>query len=174
MLLTTVLDMIKYSGYSNLVTLNQSGVFALVHVRTKSMYLSYSNNILVAVGQHLSKASTGTHDNSFLNKHYSNLRLYIVELCDSNIVREQYSYWYNKLQPLYNKVPPPQYRVRIEVDHKYQILVKLVSKSGKHLVIGVFDKMEDAKMFKAVVQSQEHIRPLYASNELTRKYMEVQ
>lgn len=164
----------KYTGYSNLVTLNQSGVFALVHVRTKSMYLSYSNNILTAVGQHLAKASTGTHDNSFLNKHYSNLRLYIVELCDSNIVKEQYAYWYHKLQPLYNKVPPVQYRVRIEVDHLYRILVKLVTNSNKHLVIGVFDKMSDAKKFKAHVLEQEYIRVIYASNELTRKYIEVQ
>lgn len=163
--------MIKYTSYSNLLSLNQPGVFALVHVRTKSMYLSYSNNILTAVGHHLSKASTSTHDNSFLNKHYSNLRLYIIELCDSNIVKEQYAYWYHKLQPLYNKVPPVQYKVRIEVDHLYRILVKLVTRSNKHLVIGVFDKMEDAKVFRDLVLVQEHIRPVYACNELTKNYI---
>lgn len=163
--------MIRYNGYSNLVDLNQPGVFALVHVRTKRMYLSYSNNMLTAVGDHLSKAKAGTHTNNNLNKQYSNLRLYIIEVCDSNTVRSQYAYWYKKLQPGYNLVPAPQYRTRIDVDKEYRILVKLVSRSYSAIVLGVFSKMSEAIEFRKLVDSQVHIVPIYCTNELTRTYV---
>lgn len=168
--------MFKYKGYSNLVELNQPGVFALVHVRTKSMYISYSNNILKSVSEHLSHAKKGTHVNSNLNKQYKNLRLYIIEICDYSNCKYQCAYWYKYYKDqgynLYNKRKPVQYRVAIEIDIRtYKVLVQLVNKRKERIVLGVFDKVQEAEQFALLVQSQEVIRPLYATNELTRLYV---
>lgn len=168
--------MIKYKGYSNLVELAQPGVFALVHYRTKAMYIGYSNNMLVSISDHLSKAKTGTHECKELNKMFKNLRLYVIEYSNSPKVRA--AYWYKQYSSLgitlYNQRVPVNYKARIEVGSDYLVYVKIVTNRNDALVLGVFTTMAEAKQFYDIVASQEQIVPIYATNELTRKYVEEQ
>lgn len=169
----------KYSSYSSMAELLQPGVFAFVHARTKAMYLTYSNNMLAAIGTHLQSAQESTHICPSMNKQFKNLRLYIIETCTSrDNAKEQFGYWYrelSKIHKMYNRVPPTQYRVRVEIDNNAKrIFVKLVSNSNSQIVLGVFNKIEEAETFATVVRSQDYLRPIYSTNSLTISYLQEQ
>lgn len=166
--------MIKYKSYSNLLELGQSGVFALVHYRTKAMYIGYSNDILISVSHHLAKARAGQHECKALNKQYKNLRLYVLEY--SNDPKIRCSYWYNYYSNLgyhlYNRRSPVKYKLRIEIGSNYLVYVKIVTSRNDSQVIGVFSTLDEATEFYNFVLTQEQLRPILADNELTRKYVE--
>ena len=170
--------MFKIRSYSNIVELAQPGVFALVHVRTGTMYITYSNNMLTSISSHISRAKIGTHECAPLNKQFKNLRLYVLEYCEYSNIRVRHAYWYNLYKALghklYNRVPPVQYKARVIVTKDFFVHVELINKNKDILILGVFDKISDANEFCTLVNSQVPIAPMYATNELTRKYVEVQ
>jgi hypothetical protein len=165
--------MVLVSNYSNMKELSQSGVYAFVHHRTKSLYISYSNNILISVSKHISDMKQGIHSNKSLNKYYSNLKLYILEFCSPEDLRIRQSYYYDLYKSqgykLYNQVPPVKYKTRIVIDPKTKTLVRvdIVNSQNKSSTIGYFDNIHDAESFCKYINSLTPIRPVYATNELT-------
>lgn len=164
----------KINSYSNIVSLARPGIFAFVHYRTKSMYITYSNNMLTAISSHITQAQDGVHSNKSMNKYFKNLRLYVIEECDSSNLTVQHSYWWKQFEQqgykFYNTRPPLQYKVRTVILVDYSVQVQLINKNREVLVLGVFDNIQEANTFQQLVQSLDPIRPLYYNNLLTKSY----
>lgn len=167
--------MIKLRG-SLIEILLESGIFGIVNNRNKSIYIGYSLSMLESINRNLSQIRDQVHTCVPHTTKVGNLQVLIIETCTKDQLKLKQSYWIseyrNKGYKIYNTRKPLTYRTRIVIDEDYKVLVQLVNLSKDSFVIGVFNKVQEAVDFTNEVKKNIPIIPIYATNELTVKYLE--
>lgn len=150
-----------------LVALPINAVFGFINDVDRKVYLSYSNDLSRSIRQKLTQYSEVSND-------YRNgkIRLYYEEsVNDRNtqkLLVEQLCHTYeSKGYSFYHRHNYIDYEVKIYVEKDMLVYVYLVSKNFSKLIVGIFDKMDKANEFKALLERNTPVIPVFAMNELT-------
>jgi len=164
---------------TDLAKLPYISVFCLYNPKKNKVYLAHTNNMLLRFAKLIDELRQHHHSNKELCEDIDDLELVILETYhDIEHARLHMSYWKNYVtnvegMELYNNNNYLTYRTRIYEDvYNERIYVELVNARNQSFVIGVFDHMIEAKEFKASLDKSEFIYPYYATNELTKKYLQ--
>lgn len=157
------------------------GIYCLINHRNKRVYLKYSQNICMSLSRVLADIRSKNTIYKQLIKDVKKLQFLYLE--DININEDDLSlhlkldFYVQKYMDLgyslyNNKHKLARFKVAIEVTEDLKsVHVVLTSRNRKkRIVVGVFDKMYDAEEFAASFDAMDVIRPIYAVNELSRKY----
>ena len=162
--------------YRTLVNLSTPGIWAFINERDRVVYLSQSNNILSSVSRNIDSLLDKSHFCRRMVKDRNNLTLVILEYIEIETDRKlRLNYWIdhyrNKGYNLYRKHNGESvYQPKILITKDYQIHVVLVNKRNDKLVVGVFNKMDEANQFMTSHYSNTFYTITYSDNILTKEY----
>jgi hypothetical protein len=157
-------------------------IFGFADSTNKKIYISYSSNLPSALARIIKDIK---YSNSKLKKDIAYLDFWVLEkVTDRKNLRLRYKFYQNKYSNegwmLYkrdNKLP--NYKLRIDVvkasdgcmERDYQVHIKLATRAGKELIVGVFSNYPDALEWAngAYEDKNNIINIVYADNELTKK-----
>lgn len=162
------------SIFEALKTLNVAGVYLLVNLESKEVYVSYSSNIAGALVRLLSS-------NMFFPKFQFN----ILELVTDSINLRPRCQFYKDLYSsngytLLNPKRVSNWKLRIESINDFRdkagksllFVVNLYSGAYKRLTVGIFESYESLQSFIDLHYARNLVtRIVYADNELTREYL---
>lgn len=161
------------------------GIFALENARHKWIYISHTNNILRAMSEVISEISTGTTKYKKLIEHREYLKFFILDKIDNEHDRKlKVAHYIDEYlkdgYKLYIKKRPIVYQIKVEVHKDFNVnnsnmLVYVFArkKSGIKTTVGVFDNMDEAKLWvENTYRDKTQIIPIIAENTLTKEYME--
>lgn len=159
--------------------LSRSGIYALIDKRSRYVYICYSHDVIQSLSRNISQIASRTHRYKQLVRSRKRLDFVYLENIhyeDSRIdIASKVHYWieyYKNLEyTVLNKVKIKQYKVRTDITTDKIIHVKLISRSYKELVVGVFDNMIEANEFAKLYKQMNFITPIYSTNALTRAYV---
>lgn len=162
---------------------NVGCIYALYNQKRKKTQLFLANsNALLSIPRTISNLRNNDHKSKELCSDINDLELIVLETHeDTSYLRLRMQYWYDYVEDLgletYTKRIYLQYKSRINVDFDYtgekRVLVELVNKRNESFVVGVFDKMYEAKEFQeAYFGRSKYVYPIYANNVLTREYIQ--
>lgn len=161
--------------YINLAELPQSAVFAIVNHRSKRVFVSYSMNLTVRIGQIYSDLM------EYINNKNERLKL---EILDANPDIEHsplfVQYWvdyytsqgytfYRTLR-VFKKLKPS---LRVSKDLR-NVQVVLYDKGYRATTVGVFDTVPEAKAFIQqyyATSINPYCYPIYSTNNLTKSFL---
>jgi hypothetical protein len=164
--------------FNELLKLPQMCVWALINEEKKLVFVSYSRNFFFNIGRTIETLNDGSH---WASSDKENAKLIIIEtINEENDLRVRARYWdeYFKKEGYksYRKIKPINYRTRIETikrasDNKLLLAVELISANYRNkLIVGVFDKIEDANKFIETHYKGTILKVVYSDNDLTKDY----
>lgn len=158
----------------------RSVIYALICEENMKVYISYSKNVVTSLGRLLSDLQDKKSIYKHLIEDAPKLKFKVLDSIniDDRIdiavkIDHQVTLYKQLGYSLYNdKYKLQKFKVAIEVDDDLsRIFVKLKSDNRtKSVVVGVFDKMWDAEEFACCFDSMDIIKPVYATNEMSKKY----
>jgi hypothetical protein len=165
----------------DLLSLPEGCTFALFNQKRKKAQLFICKNGLIRIPQIINTLRNNEHSSKELCSDLQDLELVILETNnDISILRLHMQYWKDYLKDLeletYNKINCLIYKSRVTTGYDYtgelRILVELVNRRNESFVVGVFEKMYEAKEFqKKYFDTRNYVYPVYANNEHTREYV---
>lgn len=167
--------------FNTMYKIPSKGIYCLINKTNKRIYIKHSFDICMSISRVLGDIRGKKSIYKQLIKDASKLQfLYLEDInIDDSItdiqvkmdhhVKDYLSQGYSLYNSKYKLV---KFKVSIEVSEDLKLVyVKLCSRNkNTYITVGVFDKMYDAEEFAACFDAMDVIRPVYASNELTRKY----
>lgn len=171
--------------FSSLLKLPRICVFALENKEEKSIYIGYSSNLLSSLSN-LTKSINLKSSNMY--DHKDKLNLIILEEFDykhSKLeLKIRYQYWVdyysNAGYNLYRNYRAIKLSVNYSIsrhysnNHKLLFYVYLCSSRSNRFIVGVFDNKQDMDEFIGAHYSSNIFRLVYASNDLTKEFHEIQ
>jgi len=158
----------------DLLDYSKPGVWGFINEKDKRFFISHSNNILAAVSRNISQIQDKSHSCRKLIRDLPNLQFVLlvsggcdiktrkiraVELIEA-FVSAGYTPYTNRLIV--------SYKVRIAVTKDYKIHVLLVNKRNDKIIVGIFDKMDDASSFIQTNYPNNKVNNIiYSDNSLT-------
>jgi len=155
------------------------GVFALVNEFKKKIDIRYSFCITKSIVTILTKIRECSLEGDELVQDFNRLNIKFVILeeisKDSRLLRMRQAYWTeyykNQRYKFYRYRNALEYRITIKI-RNYLVYIELQNKNHDSLIIGVFDKMKDAKKFIEDYYPKKKVKSIvYALNALTRQYL---
>lgn len=169
------------SLFKKLYKLPRSGIYCLLHKRKKKIYITHSKNICTSLSKNIKDIQDNVHIYKQLRKDVKSLEFVILEVLDLDMsLTDIHNRIYNYINiykqdgyTLYNeKVKLIKNKVTIQiVDYLVHVVV---GNTRKSTLCGIFDNMEDAVKFKEVLENQEVILPIQATNSETLSYFRLQ
>jgi hypothetical protein len=163
--------------YRTLNDLSTPGIWAIVNERDRLVYLSQSNNVLASMSRNIDMIHNKSHSCRKLLRDKSLLSFVVLEEVSSTETdrKLRLNYWINhyrnKGYTLYRKHNgEATYTPKLFVTKDYKVHVTLVNKRNDKLVVGVFDKMNDATQFITTYYSNIFYTITYSDNILTKEY----
>lgn len=162
--------------YRTLNDLSKPGIWAIVNERDRVVYLSQSNNILSSMSRNIDMIHDKSHPCRKLLRDKSLLSFVLLEELHTETNRKlRLNYWINhyrnKGYTLYRRHNGEvSYTPKVFVTKDYKIHVTLVNKRNDKLIVGVFDKMDDATQFITTYYSNTFYNITYSDNILTKEY----
>lgn len=148
----------------------RNAVYALINDSDRRVYVSYSVDVLLAIRRLLV-------DYAVLDADYKSgkLRIAILETASDKrtmqLYVEHYQIKYESLgYSFYKRNKFIQYKVQITIESDRLVYVFLVSRNYSKLIVGIFSKMDQARAFKAVLESSNPVLPVFALNGHTRRH----
>jgi hypothetical protein len=131
-------------------------------------------NCLDSMARHLTQIRKKTHPCKQLIQDRSKITFKILDTIDDPQLRLLcHTYWSNKYKDsgysFYRFRPALTLRAKVSVED-YQARVKLQNANHDSFVVGCFDSITEAESFLQAYYSHKAAYPVYAANELTRKY----
>ena len=159
-----------------LATYSKSGIWGFINVTDKRIFISGSENILSAVSRNIEELLLKNHSCRLLLQDIPNLELIILEtsvpknqrkakqsFCMDHYLSQGYS--------LYRTRKPVSYRITTAISNDYFVHVLLVNSRNDKIVVGVFDKMDDATQFITSHYNTSKIYNItYSKNNLTKLF----
>lgn len=158
----------------------KSGLFALVNKSNKRVYISHSRDIPSSLARLVRDIGSRHSIYKQLIKDVKKLEFTLLEniniydsLLDIHCKMDYYITEYKQLgYEIYNsRYKLQKFKVRIDVELDRLVYVKLISKSYKQIVVGVFDNMDDAIEFSYIFDVMDIVIPVYSINNYTRSYI---
>lgn len=150
-------------------TLPNSCVYALISDSTKECLVCHSNNLQSSLGRLLCSNKIKEKD----------VRLVILDILDDLeyklLLAEKRKLEYISLgYKIINSRNYINYKVSIQYSKMFDsIFVVLYNKRRDKKIVGIFERMNEAKEFVSTYyKQQEFIFPVYSTNKCTREYME--
>lgn len=165
----------------------KSAVFALYNPKKKKVFVTLARNYLKRISTLVTELNDGSFKDNEMCQDFQDLKLILLETsnhpntaANQERFRLQMHYWQEYVEKLglshYGKRHIyVKYKPRITTGLNYEgdqvVFVTLVSKRNDKTTIGVFDNAFDAQEFKKeYLDTQSYIYPVYALNDLTRRY----
>lgn len=157
------------------------GIYCLINEVDKLVYIKHSVDITMSIARVIADIRSKNIVYKQFIRDRKKLKFIFLEelkgdesLLDIHLRIDSHINNFNKQgYKLYNsKYRISRFKVNIEVQEDlHTIHVILASRNRlKKIVVGVFDKMYDAEEFATQFDNMEVVRPVYASNELSKKY----
>lgn len=167
--------------FNTMYKLPRSGIYSLVNEKDKRVYISHSKDICTSISRLLRDIHSKNIVYKQMIKDAPKLQFNKLEninnydtLVDIHTKLDYFIQGYKQRgYSLYNtKHKYLQLKVSIEVGEDLDVVyVKLISSLHKKIVVGVFEKMYEAEEFATLFETMDVVKPVYAINELTRKYI---
>lgn len=174
--------------FQSLLETPRSGIVAIYNRKKHKAQLVIAKNLASHLATIATEIRDGIYPNREIMEDRNNLEMIVLETLNGSSPEEDYEtlklhmhYWYMYCNDLgmsfYSKRLYVMYkaRTRVDIDLKgtMKVFVDLVSRNNKSFVVGVFDKMDEAKEFvKTYFKEDEYIYPVYANNHHTKEYLE--
>jgi hypothetical protein len=166
----------------SLVQHTNKGVYIVINHDLKRCYIACSTNILGSIERLIRDFKTDKKYGDLYKDYTTNLETFDIQIletieedCKSDYLRVRLAYWCKQYEDngytLYNAYKGLIYRVNTVVGQHNKIYVEVVGKADKRIVVGVFDKVYWADKFVQEKLSTFPIYPVYATNELTIKFL---
>jgi len=161
-----------------LIKLPESGVAAFVNHSDRLVYLFHSTCLVEAVARHVKSIVQGLHSSVRLGIDRNKLTFELLESeSNSFALPVRIRYWRDlylaKGYGLYKPINAAKYRLRIDYDHKANVLVTAINSRHSEYVIGVFRNLGLAHQWvNNTFKDREYIVPQYANNALTKSYLD--
>ena len=159
-----------------LSNLPKTAVYGLINEKDKAIYLTHCRDVIVSLNRIMEGLRNGSNETGLLED-YRNNKLDIVILnTESDKLRQlQLIEWYkdeyrNKGYKLYNNHVYIRYTVTTEINGKF-VYVVLKNGAKSKTIVGVFKSIWEAKEFINGSYPSKIYFPIYASNDLTKKYL---
>ncbi len=161
----------------------ECGVWALINHRTKKLVLFVADDILGAIARNVRLIKDGEHDVKDLHRDVRSLNVEVLSVVKDKEhqllhMEHFYNIYRNRGYTSYRKVKGLQYSPRVVVErdklggHELYAYVYLVNRHNDKKVMGVFKNVDDANIFVSYAFKRSVVvYPVYARNELTRKYV---
>lgn len=166
----------------DLLGLPEGCTFALYNPKKKKVQLFVCKNALIRIPQIINDLRNNEHSIRELCEDVRDLELIILETSnDYGMLRLHMQYWYDYVKNIgletYKRHTYLKYKSRVNVGYDYdgvqRVFVELVNRRNESFVVGVFEKMNEAKEFqKQYFDTQKYVFPVYANNSLTKNYSE--
>lgn len=167
--------------FETLYNLPREGIYAIRNEQEKSVYISYSKDLLTSVSKNVKQIKEKVHICNFLNREIEELEFGIIETLNYYTTKlDIHCLLYYHITEYRNKgytviayrnIKPLRFRVDIGQDCR--VYCKLITKDYKEYVVGVFNNKIEAKDFIKQYQDMDSlIYPIYSINDLTKEYIE--
>jgi hypothetical protein len=166
--------------FKDMYKLPREAIYAFRNEKEKSVYITYSKDFLTAFSKNIREIRDKVHICKFLNRNIRDLEFEIIETMSKETTSlDIHCLLIHHIQRLrdegytvigYRNIQPLRFRVHIGQDFK--VYCKLITKQYKEYVVGVFETMKDANPFIETYKAMKVIFPVYASNTLTKEYIE--
>lgn len=163
--------------------LSKSGIYALCNEKTKKVYIGSTSSFLTSINRNLIDIKADNHKYISLQDYPDLYVVFLEEINSRNMnPKIRVAYWVDHYKnlgyALYRTYPGLRYKVRIDISHDFRfpntdplIYVRLVDRSNKKIVVGIFESMSEANSFVATTYSQSLITTIsYMDNNLTNEY----
>lgn len=161
-----------------LLNLPQRAVIALINDQDKVVYITHSSCVVESLGKLIRQLQDKTHNCISLIIDREKLRFEVLEVVQNiDALGVRTRYWIDQYVAkgfgLYSKPNAVKYRLRVEYDDYARVIVKAVNTRNKGYVIGVFRNLGLANQWiENTYKDKDYIIPQYATNELTKSYLE--
>lgn len=158
---------------------NESGIIALDNTKNKRVLLIRSSDALGSLSRIIRSVKSRNKRWRLLKKDYKKVD---IKLLSSDGTRLSYQYWVSHYEGLgytfYSSYKAIQYKVKVDViaedkymSHMQEVAVKLVTRNGTEVLVGLFDTIEQANEFVRQVYPNEVVNTVsYCMNDKTKKY----
>lgn len=157
--------------------LPKSGIFVFVNEKSKSVYISYSKNLILTLARNVKEIQDRVHIYKPLNSNLEDWEFSIIETihyedslldihCKVNFYVNEYRN--NGYDVKHHNIMVLQFRVEIGSD--YRIYCKLKARNGNEYIVGVFRNRLECSYLDDIYRNMKTIIPVYACNELSREY----
>ena len=161
-----------------LYRLPKACIYVLRNDRKKCVYISYSRNFITSLSRNIKEMQDKVHVYPPLNK-YKHWELDIIETLNYNHSILDISYFIGVQVELYKHLGYDvkthknvmKLRFRVDIGQDFRVYCKLITKGYNEYVMGVFNNMIEAEGFIEQYINMSIIIPIYATNELTRNYL---
>jgi hypothetical protein len=158
--------------------MSSPGVFLLLERRKKRVYVGFGVNMLNSVTRLIGDLNVNkslsemAEDAPFLEISIAEK----IETTDQGKLRVRMRYWsqeYKKLgYTLYRKYEGMRYKVKTVLDISGRVVVMLTRPGCKPIVVGVFVRPHDAKLFVRLnYAGKEILEPIYCGNKYTKDWL---
>lgn len=155
-----------------------AGVYIIANHRRRKIDVRHSINCLESISKQLSRIQDGTHEIKELIEDQNDLMIEILE--KTSEYRERllrHTFWLDFYKEckyeFYYLRSGLRYKVRIDVEN-YEVRVKLQNQNHDSIIVGYFQSMDEAHEFVEKHYETPIYKIIYASNELTERYLSKQ
>jgi hypothetical protein len=161
-----------------LLSLPKMAVIGLINDQDRVVLITHSSCVVESLGKLIRQLKEKTHTSMNMIIDREKLRFVVLEeVQERNALSVRTRYWVDqyvaKGYGLYGKINAVKYRLRVEYDELGNVLVKAVNTRNRGYVIGVFRNLGLANQWITnTYKEKEYIIPQYATNTLTKSYLE--
>jgi hypothetical protein len=158
-----------------LLSLPQSGIWALEHTESKRIFISFSRDMASGVSTTARLLRIKSHRVDSLNKDPSKYTFKLLEACDESELRLRHYYWCSHYENLgylvLNEHKGLSLRFRLLPGPKYTWMVKMVYNVNTAVILALYATKEEAMEHILKIKTMDIPMPVYGSNELTLEYL---